>query len=66
MVWEENKVKLLGITIDTELIVYSNILNICSKANKKLGVLCRLKKFKQRRILFRWLFEAQFKYWPLI
>ena len=66
MVWEENKVKLLGITIDTELIVYSHILNICSKANKKLGVLCRLKKFQQRRILFRWLFEAQFKYWPLI
>ena len=44
MVWEESKVKHLGITIDNELIFDSHILNICSKANKKLSVLCRLKK----------------------
>ena len=44
MVCEENKVKLLGIKIDNELIFDSHILNICSKANKKLSVLCRLKK----------------------
>ena len=35
MVWEENKVKHLGITIENELIFDSHILNICSKANKK-------------------------------
>ena len=35
MVWEENKVKLLGITIDNEVKFDSHILNICSKANKK-------------------------------
>ena len=44
MVWEESKVKHLGITIDNELIFDSHILNICSKANKKVSVLCRLKK----------------------
>ena len=35
MVWEENKVKLLGITKDNELVFDSYILNKCSKANKK-------------------------------
>ena len=44
MVWEENKVILLGITIDNELIFDSHALNICSKANKKLSVSCRLKE----------------------
>ena len=44
MVWEGSKVILLGITINYELIFDSHILNICSKANKKLSVLCRLKK----------------------
>ena len=43
MVWEENKVKLLGATIDNELIFDSHIWNICSKANKKLSLLCKLK-----------------------
>ena len=69
MVWEENKVKLLGITIDSELKFESHILNICAKANKKLSVLCRLKNiftFQQRRILFKLFLEAQFKYCPLI
>ena len=62
MVWEENKVKLLGITIDNELIFDSHILNICSKTNKKLSVLLNLCKFQQQRILFKSVFEAQFKY----
>ena len=43
MFWEENEVKLLGITIDNELKFDKHILNICSKANKKLSSLCRLK-----------------------
>ena len=33
-VWGENKVKLLGITIDNELIFDIHILNICLKAEK--------------------------------
>ena len=35
-VWEENKVKLLGIKIDYELIFDSHILNIYLKAKKKI------------------------------
>ena len=58
---------------DNELID-SHVLNICSKANKKLSVLCRLSRckcrlfgiFQQQRTLFKLFFKAQFKYSPLI
>ena len=43
MVWEENEVKLLRVTIDTELKFETHISNICSKANKKFSVSCRFK-----------------------
>ena len=43
MVWGENKVKSLGKIADNELIFDSHILNICSKVNKKLSALCKLK-----------------------
>ena len=43
MVYEENKVKLSRITTDNELIFDSHISNICSKADKELSILCRLK-----------------------
>ena len=36
MVLEENKVILLGTTVKNDLILDSNILNIYSKANKKI------------------------------
>ena len=39
IVWEENEVKLLRVTIDNELKFDSDILNICWKANEKLSVL---------------------------
>ena len=67
MIWEENKVKLSEITIDNELIFDSHILNILSKANKKLSVLCKLKNISAtKEILFQSFFEAQFKYCLLI
>ena len=69
MVWEKNKVKLLGITKHNELKFDSHISNICLKANKNLSVLCRIKntlKFQQQMILFKSSFETQFKCCPLI
>ena len=69
MVWEENKVKLIGITINNELKFDSYILNICSKAKKNLIFLFGIKNisiFQERRILFKSVFEAQFKDCPLI
>ena len=56
MVREENEAKLLGITKENELKFDSHISNICSKANKKLTILCRLKNiltFQQQSILFK-------------
>ena len=66
MVLDENEIKLLGITIDNELIFDSHISTIYSKANKKLSILCKLEIIQQPRILFKSFFEAQFKYCPLI
>ena len=42
-VWEENKVKLLGITIDNKLIYDSHILYIYSKAKKNFKNECFMK-----------------------
>ena len=40
-IWENNTVKLLGVTIDNELKFDNHVLNICSKANQKLTALLR-------------------------
>ena len=36
LVWEDNDVKLLGITLDNDLKFDKHVSNICSKANRKL------------------------------
>ena len=68
LIWESRTVKLLGITIDNELKFDVHISNICKKAQRKLTILMRLKKyvdFEKLRILFKTFFESQFKYCPL-
>ena len=66
MVQEENKVKRLEITTENELVLDSHILNICSKADKKLSILCRLKNISATKDNLKLFFEVQFKYYPLI
>ena len=54
-IWEENKVRLLGITIDNELKVDDHVSNIYLKAGRKLSALTRMAKFllfEKRRIIF--------------
>ena len=56
MVWEENEITHLRITIDSD----SHVLNTCFEANKKLSVLRRFKNIltsQQQRILFNSSFE---------
>ena len=68
MIWENITVKLLGITIDNELKFDEHITIICIKANRKLAVLKRMRKyldFSTVRLLFKPFFEFQLKYFPL-
>ena len=42
LIWEENSVKLLGVTIDRQLKFYKNVFDICTKAGRKLSALTRM------------------------
>ena len=67
-VWESRTVKLLGITIDHELKFDEYTNNVCKKAQRKLTILTRMKKYQdlnKLRLLFKTLFDCQFKYCPL-
>ena len=68
MIWGNRTVKLLEITIDNELKVDEQLTNICLKANRKLTIFTKIRKyldFNKVRLLFKSLFESQFKYCPL-
>ena len=68
MIWGNRTVKLLEITIDNELKFDEHLTNICLKANRKLTVFTKIRKyldFNKVRLLFKSLFESQFKYCPL-
>ena len=68
-IWEKNKVKLLGVTIDNELKFDDHLYELCRKAENKLSVLTRIFKFlsfEKRRLLVKGFFESQFKYCPLV
>ena len=68
-IWEKRDVKLLQINIDNELKCDIHVLEICSKAGRKLSALDRMSKltsFRKRRTLFKTFIESQFKYCPFI
>ena len=67
--WESNDVKLLGITLDSNLKFDKHVSNLFSKANRQLSALTKVAKFlpfNKRRILFKAFIESQFKYCPLV
>ena len=67
-IWETRTIKLLGVTIDNELKFDEYISNVGKKAQRKLTVLTRIKKyldFKKLRLLLKTFFDSQFKYCPL-
>ena len=66
---ESNDVKLLGITLDSNLKFDKHVSNLFSKANRQLSALTKVAEFlpfKKRRILFKAFIESQFKYCPLV
>ena len=67
-IWEDDKVKLFGVTIDNKLKFDYHVSDICLKAGRKLSALTRLTKFlplERKRILLKAFIESQFKYCPL-
>ena len=55
-IWESRTTKPLGVTIDNELKFDEYISNVCKKAQRKLTVLTRIKKyldFKKLRLLLK-------------
>ena len=68
-IWESKEVKLLGVTIDSELKFEKHVSNLCLKASRKLRALSRMGKFlsfQKKRILYKSFVESQFKYCPLL
>ena len=61
-------VKLLGITIDSQLKFNEHVLNICKKSSRKLSALSRMRRFLSfdKTKFFKALFESQFKFCPLV
>ena len=67
-IWENRRVKHLGITINNKLKFDEHLSNVCLKANRKLSALRKYMKyldFKKIKILFKGFFETQFRYSPL-
>ena len=67
--WECDKVKLLGIDIESSLIFNSYVSSICAKAGRKLTALRRIFEvlnFQQKRVLMKSFVDSQFNYCPLV
>ena len=67
MIRENRTAKLLRITIGNELKFDEDLTNIYIKANRKVAVLTRMRKyldFSKVRLLFKSFFKYQFKYCP--
>ena len=67
-IWESNSVKLLGVTIDSQLKFEEHLAKIYLKAQIKLTALSRITKyldFAKKRVLLKSFFESQFKYCSL-
>ena len=68
-IWESEKQKLLGVTIDKHLKFEEHIVKQCKKAGQKLSALarvCNILNQERRRTLMKAFIESQFGYCPLI
>ena len=63
------EVKLLGITLDSDIKFEKHIIDICNYASQKIHVLSRMTSYillNKQRFLMKMLVESQFNYCPLI
>ena len=68
-IFNDDHVRLLGITIDNKLKFNKHVSNLCKKASQKLHALCRISQYMstgQKRIIMRAFIHSQFGYCPLV
>ena len=68
-IWEDSKVKLLGLIIDRKLTFDAYVRTICKKASQKLKAILRLANIlpeHKRKVLMKTFFDYQFSYCPLL
>ena len=68
-IFNNEHVKLLGITIDNQLKFNKHVSNLCKKASQKLHALCRISQYmntSQKRIMMNAFIHSQFGYCPLV
>ena len=66
---EEDKVKLLGVTIDNQLKFDDHIKNMCKEAGKKINALARIAPYlneDKRKLLMKTFVLTFFNYCPLV
>ena len=66
---ETHKVKLLGVTIDSELKFTDHMTQVCKKVSKKLNALsrqCAILPFQKRKMLMQTFILSQFNFCPLV
>ena len=67
--WERAQEKLLGVTIDKNLILNPHFSTMCKKAGKKVTALARLSRllpFHRRREILKTFIECQFSHCPFL
>ena len=68
-IFNNEHVKLLGITLDNKLKFNKHVSNLCKKASPKLHALCRISQYMntgQKRIIMKAFIHSQFGYCPLV
>ena len=68
-IWEEYSAKLLGIHIDTDLILQNHVCILCKSAGRKIGMMAMIAKYlsvSKRKLPMKTFFESLFDYCPMI
>ena len=69
LIYNENVVKLLGITFDNTMSFHKHVSGLCKRASKKIHILARIAKYmglEKRRMIMKSFILSQFGYCPLI
>ena len=68
-IWKEYSAKLLGIHIDTDLILQNHVRILCKSAGRKISMMVMIAKYlsvSKRKLPMKTFFESLFDYCPMI